>query len=185
MEEYSTLTPSPLQGESSTPTPSPLQGEGSTPTPSPLQGEGWGEGPPPPPQANLNWHARRDSNPRPPGPKPGALSTELRAHRPQLTPADRCIDGPTHTQPARPIIARQLRRRRTLSRCLGYRRPRRRRRTRDRRRAPAQPPSRRSGRRARRARRPRTTATTRPHRLAHARRGPPLSHPRRARTRRA
>ena len=27
-----------------------------------------------------NWHARRDSNPRPPGSKPGALSTELRAH---------------------------------------------------------------------------------------------------------
>ena len=26
------------------------------------------------------WHARRDSNPRPPGSKPDALSTELRAH---------------------------------------------------------------------------------------------------------
>src|ERR1035437_1475854 len=26
------------------------------------------------------WRARRDSNPRPPGPQPGALSTELRAH---------------------------------------------------------------------------------------------------------
>ena len=27
----------------------------------------------------FGWHARRDSNPRPPGSKPGALSTELRA----------------------------------------------------------------------------------------------------------
>ena len=26
------------------------------------------------------WYARRDSNPQPPGPKPGALSIELRAH---------------------------------------------------------------------------------------------------------
>src|SRR5664280_1481605 len=27
----------------------------------------------------ISWCARRDSNPRPPGPQPGALSTELRA----------------------------------------------------------------------------------------------------------